>query len=300
MQTRALDGSLAQWYDSAMDPASGPRATEALARVRSARTSAEIDAAVEAAQGDVASAGSAGLDAARIAVVALGEATKDLLVARAALEDAHRAREALFASVSHDLRNPLNTFAMSLGLLRDDIDRGATRAHGLLSRMERASDRMQQIIEDLLEASRIEAGKIELALDRAAVEALAREASAANAAFAAEKKLELSEGNVATGAFVVVDRRRTVEALGKVMAYAIRSCSERGTVRWDVARRGDEIVVDVTSFIRNHRPQPMSLDGGKGGVSLFIVRGLIAAQGGSFAVHVGEGTTFRITLPAAA
>jgi signal transduction histidine kinase len=280
-----------------MDPASGTRANEALARVRSARTSAEVDAAVVAAQGDVAAAG---LDAARITVLALGDATKDLLVARAALEGAHRAREALFASVSHDLRNPLNTFAMSLGLLRDDVDRGAARAHGLLSRMERASERMQQIIEDLLDASRIEAGKIELAPNREAAASLAREASAANAAYAAEKKLELSEGTLADGAFVVVDRKRTVEAFRKVMAYAIRSCSERGTVRWEVARRGDEVIVDVTSIIPNHTPQPLSLDGGKGGVSLLVVRGLIAAQGGTFAVHVGEGTTFRITLPAAA
>ena len=42
---------------------------------------------------------------------------------RARVEAVTKAREALLASVSHDLRNPLNTFAMSAGLLRDDLER---------------------------------------------------------------------------------------------------------------------------------------------------------------------------------
>src|SRR3954467_6005419 len=74
-------------------------------------------------------------------------------------------RDALLASISHDLRNPLNTFAMSAGLLRDDVDHGSvdrTRALALLSRMERAVERMQRLIEDLVEASRVDARRVEL------------------------------------------------------------------------------------------------------------------------------------------
>src|SRR5687767_14767669 len=81
------------------------------------------------------------------------------------LRSATRAREALLASVAHDLRNPLNTFAMSAGLLRDDLESGdldRNRAVGLLARMERASNRMQVLIEELLEASRVEAGGVEV------------------------------------------------------------------------------------------------------------------------------------------
>src|SRR5688572_12828971 len=93
-------------------------------------------------------------------------------------QTANRVREVLFASVAHDLRNPLNTFAMSAGLLRDDLEGGGSaaaaeeesepssfdrkRALSLLSRMDRASARMQAAIEDLLEASRIEGGSLEL------------------------------------------------------------------------------------------------------------------------------------------
>ncbi|HEY8077073.1 MAG TPA: histidine kinase dimerization/phospho-acceptor domain-containing protein, partial [Labilithrix sp.] len=47
-------------------------------------------------------------------------------IAELALDRARlvRTRESLLASISHDLRNPLNTFAMSAGLLRDDVERG--------------------------------------------------------------------------------------------------------------------------------------------------------------------------------
>lgn len=276
-----------------MDPRE--RASEVVARVRASSSPADVDGAVAAAiDGPMSD------PVARAAVMALGETTKDLLATRAALDDAHRAREALFASVSHDLRNPLNTFAMSLGLLRDDVDRGATRAQGLIGRMDRASERMQQIIEDLMEASRIQAGKLELAPKREDAVALLREAASASQPLAAEKRLAVEEGTVETNTFVTVDRRRTLEALRKVIAYAIRCCSERGSVRLDVARRGADVVFDVTSVIPNHTPQPMSLEGGKGGVTLFIARGLVAAQGGTFDVRTGEGTTFRVTLPAAA
>ncbi len=222
---------------------------------------------------------------------------------RRELDQERRAREALLASASHDLRNPLNTFAMSLGLLRDDAERNELeqqRAVGLLSRMERASDRMQHLIEDLLEASRIQAGKIELTPTRESMAALVRAAMTEAQPIAVEKKLTLAEGTVDDDAFVKADKRKTLEVLRKIVTYAIRQCSDRGLVRVEVTRRATDVLVDVVSIIPNHRPQPIKLEDGKGGLSLLIARGLVAAQGGTFAVETGEGTTFRFTLPAAA
>src|SRR5688500_15557132 len=74
-------------------------------------------------------------------------------------DEATRARDALFAGIAHDLRNPLNTFAMSTGLLKDDLEGGevdAARALSLVKRMERSAQRMQVLIDDLVIASRIE------------------------------------------------------------------------------------------------------------------------------------------------
>ncbi len=276
------------------DP-SGP-----VARIRAAADVAEVDRALAAASAEV---GAGGERIAREAVVALAESTKELLVTRELLAQERRAREALLASVSHDLRNPLNTFAMSLGLLRDDMERRdiePTRALGLVGRMDRASERMQHLIEDLLEASRVQAGRIELKKERLSIPELVRESMTNAAGLATEKKLTVSEGTIDEAAFVAADRKKTEEILRKVVAYAIRSCSDRGLVRIDVERTGEEVTVDVTSIIPNHRPQPLKLEEGKGGLSLLIARGLVAAQGGTFSVHTAEGTTFRFTLPAAA
>lgn len=272
----------------------------ALDRVRLAEDAAEVDRVVASATQEVGSGDDDRI--AREALAALAATGKELAAARASLAQERRAREALLASVSHDLRNPLNTFAMSLGLLRDDLERkdvDPQRALGLVGRMDRASERMQSLIEDLLEASRIQAGRIDLAPARASALELVQEAMTEAQALAAEKKLSLTKGSVDDAAFVQADRRKTQELLRKVVAYAIRSCSDRGLVRIDVARADDEVVFEVTSIIPNHRPQPLKLEEGKGGLSLLIARGLVAAQGGVFTVHTAEGTTFRFTLPAA-
>src|SRR4051812_10939870 len=57
-----------------------------------------------------------------VVLTALEEVALDAAKARADLRTATRLREVLLAGVAHDLRNPLNTFAMSAGLLRDDIE----------------------------------------------------------------------------------------------------------------------------------------------------------------------------------
>ena len=71
---------------------------------------------------------------------------------------AARARDDMMAVVSHDLRNPLNTIAMSASvLLRTSLD---TKQHETVQRVKRSAERMKQLLEDLLFATRIEAGTL--------------------------------------------------------------------------------------------------------------------------------------------
>src|SRR4051812_46253841 len=92
---------------------------------------------------------------------------------------ANHAREVLLNSLAHDLRNPLNTFAMSVGLLKDDLERNdldPARALSLVSRMERSTHRMQVLVEDLLEAGRVEAHAIDFTPKNEVAAAIAKNA----------------------------------------------------------------------------------------------------------------------------
>lgn len=273
---------------------------DASAELRQARTADEVRARVERAYEDVLAAG--GEEAARAArphLEAVAEVALEAVALREQLDSSLRAREALLASVSHDLRNPLNTFAMSAGLLRDDLERpevDRARGLGLLGRMDRAIDRMQRLIEDLLEASRIEAKKIPLAprVDDAAQ--LVRDAVAAAATLAREKRVQLEVDEV-DPARVLVDRPRAHQLLSKVLGYAIKASSEGGTIRLSARAQGGAVRFAIQPASAQPPSSRSFAEEGRGGLALLIARGLAEAHGGSLGFE--DGTVIAFTLPAA-
>ena len=96
-------------------------------------------------------------------------------LARSARTPAARARDEILAVVSHDLRGPLHAISLATEALRDEITRPAPRYLGAI---ERASQRAERLIADLLEASAIENGALTLA--RAPIDAgsIVRQAAA--------------------------------------------------------------------------------------------------------------------------
>ena len=207
----------------------------------------------------------------------------DLARARAELKAATRLREVLLASAAHDLRNPLNTFAMSAGLLRDDlgepeIDR--TRALALLSRMDRASHRMQGLIEDLVEASRVEAGAIDIVKKPEPAAGVVQAAMAKAKALVTEKGATLTEATISADLVIACDRQRTADALVKLIAVAFKSTGEGAALQL-----GAELIDAVpTITLRASAPRattsmPLATDASRGGISFVIGRGLLAAQG---------------------
>lgn len=217
-----------------------------------------------------------------------------------------KARESLLASVSHDLRNPLNTFAMSAGLLRDDLERNdvdATRGIALVSRMDRATSRMQSMIEDLVEASHIDARKIELTIRAEGAAQLVRDAVAAAAARAtekgaAEKAASLVLDVVDEDARVMADRARTLQLIAKVVAFEAKSTGDGGSIRLGVSRHGEAVVFTARAF----GPGGTTVtppEEGRGGLALLLARGLVEAQRGTFGIEATEGLTVSFTLPTA-
>ena len=249
------------------------------------RTPTDEDPVLELALGQLATVAGLALEAARL---------------RTRVDGVTKAREVLLASVSHDLRNPLNTFAMSAGLLRDDIERNdidMARGISLISRMERASSRMQGLIEDLVEASRIDARKIELVIREEKAAQLVKDAVAAAKPAAGDRAAAVTCEETDEAAVVLADRTRTLQALAKVIAFETKATGDSGTIRLGVARQGDAIVFTARAFGPGGTPVPPPEEG-RGGLALLIARGLVESQRGTFRIEGGEALVVAFTLPA--
>src|SRR5207248_9269788 len=101
---------------------------------------------------------------------------------------ATRAREDLLATVSHDLKNPLNTIRISTHLLRRSKEAGTVN---LAERIDRTAERMTRLIGDLLDASKIEAGVLGTAARPEAAAALVDSAIEIFRPMAGEKSIQL-------------------------------------------------------------------------------------------------------------
>jgi signal transduction histidine kinase len=265
---------------------SGGAAEGVLALPHSASTTPAEDAALDLVLAPLAGVAGFALEAARL---------------RQRIGVVTRARELLLGSVSHDLRNPLNTFAMSAGLLRDDLERNdvdTARGISLVSRMDRATARMQAQIEDLVEASRIDARKIDYVVREEPAAQLVQDAIAAATAKPPHKSATVTCDTPSDDARVMADRGRTLQLLAKVIAFEAKATGEDGTIRLAFAREGD--VVRFTARAIGPGGAPVAPpEEGRGGLSLLIARGLAEAQRGSFGVEPADALLVAFTLPAA-
>jgi light-regulated signal transduction histidine kinase (bacteriophytochrome) len=258
----------------------------ALALPRLAASAADADAALDGVLAPLAVIGGLALESARL---------------RARLEVVTRSREVLLASISHDLRNPLNTFAMSAGLIRDDLERNdvdVTRGISLVSRMERATSRMQGLIEDLVEASRIDAHKIDFAIRPERASQLLKDAASAAKSGTSDKGASVVADALEEGISVMADRARTLQLIAKVIAFEAKSTGDGGTIRISGARQGDSVLFTARAMAPDGSAVAPPEEG-RGGLALLIARGLAEGQRGAFRVEPGDGLVVTFTLPAA-
>ena len=232
--------------------------------------------------------------------------------AREEAEQARHARDEVLSIVSHDLRNPVSTVAMSAALLRDpELTLSDEERLVQLDVIARSAERMHRLIRDLLDVARIERGSLTIDCRCHDAGALAAEACDSFQGVAQEKSLVL-EYEVADGLpKVYVDRDRILQALsnflnnsvkftpaGGRVVVTVRGAPDRG-VRFDVTDTGPGIVPDelphvFTRFWQARRTAHLGT-----GLGLSIVKGIAVAHRGTVDVQseVGHGSTFSLVLP---
>jgi PAS domain S-box-containing protein len=242
--------------------------------------------------------------------------TTDMVNAERALRDAIYAREQTLAVVSHDLRNPLGSVSAAAELILE-VPLTDERRRQQLEIVRRSAERMNRLIEDLLDLARIDAGGLSVRPERCHVVPLLREAAELLMLRAREREVEV-EVSCAEGDLPVVraDRDRVLQVLSNLLVNAIRHTPPGGHVTLSGTRGGGSdpgmVVLAVADtgvgipeghlehlFDRFWRPEGSDRD--SAGLGLAIVKGIVEAHGGRVWVEsaVGEGSTFRFTLPTA-
>lgn len=249
-------------------------------------------------------------DELRVTAAALQAATER----ERALESARRE---LVSWVSHDLRTPLAGLRAMAEALEDDV---VDDPELYFKQMITSVDRLNQMVEDLFDLSRIQAGEASHTTDRIALGDLVSDSISALEPLAAANGVQLS-GAVAGHIAVIGNARELNRALTNLTANAIRHTPQRGRVEIrvgtaDGATRLAEVLVcdqcggipddhlgrvfDVGFRGEAARTPRNDLQPAGAGLGLAIARGIVQAHSGTVDVtNTESGCQFRIRLPAA-
>ena len=229
------------------------------------------------------------------------------------LETALTARNRFYASMSHELRTPINAIIGYNTLLLDEIygPLSEKQTHGL-KRVQRAAKHLLELVNDVLDLSKIEAGKIELSLQPVGFPALLEDLFVTLRPLAAERGTHIDLISVDEARTVVTDPRRVRQILLNLVSNAIKFGAGK-PVRVEYRHAGDNgVEIGVCDeglgishtdqhrifdeFVQLEQPQP---DQQGTGLGLPISRRLAVLLGGSLDVEsaVGSGSVFRLTLP---
>src|SRR5262249_26093572 len=228
---------------------------------------------------------------------------------------ANRLKTEFVTAVTHELRSPLTSIAGYLDLLLEEDREEAEARDAYLQIVKRNADRLLELINDLLDIARLEAGKLELKCLPLDLAGLIQEVSGAVCPQIEGKgqylRLDLAASlRVGTG-----DPERIIQILLNLVSNAHKYTPQGGsiTIATRAERAGVCIAVQDTGiglsseeqqqlFTKFFRAQhPLVREVGGTGLGLAIVHALVALHGGTITVlsAPGQGSTFSITLPAA-
>ena len=232
---------------------------------------------------------------------------------RAQAEAANRTKDEFLAVLSHELRTPLTSMLGWLRMLRTGrLDAaGIDRAYDVLER----STRLQaQIVEDLLDVSRVISGKMSLALSPVSLSAVIDAALESQRTVAAAKRLTVTT-EIEPAARLVADAGRLQQIFVNLISNAVKFTPPGGRVTIRAVAAPRSVVVSVSDTGRGMNPdilpyvfEPFRQAEGPHsrvhtglGLGLAIVRHLVELHGGTVSVTSEgheRGSTFTVTLPA--
>jgi signal transduction histidine kinase len=219
-----------------------------------------------------------------------------------------RIRDEILGVVSHDLRSPLTTIALSAQLIPGGLPDEQTEH---VQTIVAATRRMERLIHDLLDATKAEQGKLSIRRDTIDPTAVARDVIASQEPIAASKQIDF-QTSVADGLPQVSgDGDRLAQALTNLIGNAFKFTPAGGVVRLSVAQRDGKVRFEVADSGPGIAPsdlphlfepfwQAKKTAHLGAGLGLKITRAIVEAHDGSIEVSnlPGGGACFGVELPA--
>ncbi len=218
------------------------------------------------------------------------------------------------ATVSHELRTPLTSiYGFAETLLRGDVEFSDVERGTFLGYIASESERLINIVDDLLNIARLETGTLGLNISRADIGEIVSETVTRFADLNGDFTFDVQ---VPRGAvFVRADREKLTQIVMNLVDNAVKFSPEGGRIAVTARRRSDTAEIRVVDegigiartdqqriFTKFYRAEDASKHSPQGtGLGLFLARGLLAAMGGRIWVESkeGEGSTFVFELPVA-
>jgi PAS domain S-box-containing protein len=251
----------------------------------------------------------------RLATEELEERNRRLEFQSRELQKASRLKSEFLASMSHELRTPINAMLGYTALLREEIYGELNeKQEGALRKIYGASQHLLALINDILDLSKIEAGKMPVRIESVRLETVVAELSQTIEPMVREKKLDyrtiVSEDLPA----METDRTKVKQILLNLLSNAVKFTSEGSVVVRAFPIEGGRVVrIEVQDTGIGIRPedqetifddfrqvdQSSTRKYGGTGLGLSITRKLVRLMGGTVQVEseFGNGSTFRVDLP---
>jgi PAS domain S-box-containing protein len=226
-----------------------------------------------------------------------------------------RARDDMIGIVSHDLRNPVNAIKMLTGVMldRDGSEIKPAEMADYAGVIRQAAEQMDSLIRDLLDVTRVEAGRLVVAPTRQETEELLSDTLRTLAPVAQEKGLTLRLSAPDAIPDVDADPERFRQAVSNLVGNAVKFSPSGGEIMVRVASLDNEVLFSVSDSGRGMTPDQLAhafdrfwqssrTDRQGAGLGLAIAKGIIEAHGGRIWAESspGNGSTFYFTVPAAA
>jgi signal transduction histidine kinase len=223
------------------------------------------------------------------------------------------ARDQVLSTVAHDLRSPLHVIASSAALVRD-LPLPEAKKTQLLDLITQTVERMNRLIQDLLDVSRIEAGKLQLERGEVPVTALLAAMEEFFRPIADEAGIELVVEASGELPAIDADQDRIVQVLANLIGNGLKFTPAGGRVtlrvgpdehvrfvRFSVIDTGAGIPPKHMARLFDRFWQAETAHAAGAGLGLVIAKGIVEQHGGKIMVESepGRGSAFHFTLPIA-
>jgi Na+/proline symporter/nitrogen-specific signal transduction histidine kinase len=244
----------------------------------------------------------------------LEAATTELRAANERLKELDRLKDDFVSHVTHELRTPLTSIRAMSEILFDNPDLEVSRRKKFLGIIQKESERLTRLINQVLDLSKIESGNMEWHTSEIDLKEMIEESLAATSQLFEEKQIQVEVDLPGSVPPIVADRDRIMQVMLNLLSNAAKfSDSTAGRVEVRLQVKDDHVQVDVSDNGPGIRPEDQPIvfekfrqvgdtmtDKPQGtGLGLPISREIVCHFGGELWVEStpGQGATFSFTLP---